>query len=72
LETSVPETITVETQGPDDSATMFRLSIDDKVVGEYLTAAQTHFLIGEILERVALPRRDDRAPSRARLSPGLQ
>jgi hypothetical protein len=58
------ETITVETQTPGDSATMFRLWIDGKMVGESLTAAQTHLLIGEILARVALPRRRDRDLSR--------
>jgi hypothetical protein len=42
---------------------MFRLWIDDKMVGESLTAAQTHLLIGEILARVALPRRGDREAS---------
>jgi hypothetical protein len=60
------ETITVETQTPGDSATMFRLWIDDKMVGGSLTAAQTHLLISEILARVVSPRRGDQelSPSR--------
>ncbi|HLW93081.1 MAG TPA: hypothetical protein VKS78_17505 [Roseiarcus sp.] len=52
----MPNSITVQPQNPGDSATMFRLWIDGKVVGESLTAAQTHLLVGEILERIALPR----------------
>jgi hypothetical protein len=44
---------------------MFQLSIDDRIVGESLTAAQAHLLIGEILERIALPtsRRQTPAPA---------
>ena len=57
----LPKTISVEAESPDDSATMFRLRIDDLIVGEDLTAAQAHLLVGEILERVALPRREGRA-----------
>jgi hypothetical protein len=44
---------------------MFRLRIDDLIVGQDLTAAQAHLLVGEILERVVLPRarrEKDRAP----------
>ncbi|HYC26163.1 MAG TPA: hypothetical protein VEC58_09020 [Roseiarcus sp.] len=52
---SVPTAILIEAQSPGDSSTLFRLRIDEKIVGENLTAAQTHLLIGEILERVALP-----------------
>jgi hypothetical protein len=36
---------------------MFRLRIDGKVVGENLTAVQTHLLVGEILERIVLPKK---------------
>jgi hypothetical protein len=42
---------------------MFRLRIDQLVVGEDLTAAQTHLLVGEILERVVFPR--GKEPARA-------
>jgi hypothetical protein len=51
----VPATIGIEWQTIGDPATMFRLRIDDKVVGENLTAAQAHLLVGEILERIVLP-----------------
>lgn len=56
-EATVPKSIAVEAERPDDSATMFSLRIDDLIVGRGLTAAQAHLLVGEILERVALPRR---------------
>ena len=56
-EATVPKSIAVEAESPDDSATMFSLRIDDLIVGRGLTAAQAHLLVGEILERVVLPRR---------------
>jgi hypothetical protein len=49
--------ILVELETPGDSRTMFRLRIDDKVVADGLTAVQAHLLVGEILDRVTLPRR---------------
>ena len=55
-EATVPKSIAVEAESPDDSATMFSLRIDDLIVGRGLTAAQAHLLVGEILERVVLPR----------------
>jgi hypothetical protein len=56
----MPKSISVEAESPDDSATMFSLRIDDLIVGRGLTAAQAHLLVGEILERVVLPRRKER------------
>ncbi len=55
----MPKSIAVEAESPDDSATMFSLRIDDLIVGRGLTAAQAHLLVGEILERVVLPRRKE-------------
>jgi hypothetical protein len=52
---NVPATIGIEWQTAGDPATMFRLKIDDRIVGENLTAAQAHLLVGEILERIVLP-----------------
>jgi hypothetical protein len=49
-------TIVIEAETPGDSRTLFRLRIDDKVIGEKLTAAQVHLLVGEILERIVLPK----------------
>jgi hypothetical protein len=48
--------IVVEVETPGDSRTMFRLRIDANMIAEGLTAAQAHLLVGEILERIALPR----------------
>jgi hypothetical protein len=48
--------IKIEVETPGDSRTMFGLRIDANVIAERLTAAQTHLLIGEILDRIALPK----------------
>jgi hypothetical protein len=47
--------IIIEEETPGDSATLFRLQIGDRIVGQNLTAAQAHLLVGEILGRLALP-----------------
>jgi hypothetical protein len=47
--------IILETETADDFRAMFRLHIDDKPIGEGLTAVQAHLLVGDILEKVALP-----------------
>ena len=49
--------IVVELETPGDSRTMFRLRIDDTVVADGLTAVQAHLLVGEVLDRITLPRR---------------
>jgi predicted glycosyltransferase len=61
---SVPASIAIEAETVGDPRTMFRLRIDGKVVGENLTAVQTHLLVGEILERIVLPEKA-RKPARA-------
>ena len=48
--------ILVELETPGDSRTLFRLLIDDKVVGRGLTAVQAHILVGEVLDRITLLR----------------
>jgi hypothetical protein len=58
MEAPLPKTISVEAESPEDSATLFRLRIDDLIVGEDLTAVQAHLLVGIILERVVLPRQN--------------
>ena len=52
-----PATIGIEWQTAGDPAAMLRLRIDNRIVGENLTAAQAHLLVGEILERIVLPNR---------------
>ena len=49
--------IVVDLETPGDSRTMFRLGLDDKIIGENLTAVQAHLLVGEILDRISIPRR---------------
>jgi hypothetical protein len=58
--------ILVELETPGDSRTMFRLVIDDKAVGEGLTAVQAHILVGEVLDRITLPRGTSREPGGVR------
>ena len=48
-------TIAVEAELAGDSRMMFRLRVNGKVVGEKLTAAQAHLLVGSFLERIVLP-----------------
>ena len=48
--------IVIELETPGDSRTMFRLRVDDNLIAEDLTAVQAHILVGEILERIALPK----------------
>jgi hypothetical protein len=57
--------IVVELETPGDSRIMFRLGLDGKIVGENLTAVQAHLLVGEILDRISIPRRspDSRSDS---------
>jgi hypothetical protein len=54
------ERIVIELEIPGDSRSLFRLRLDNKVVGENLTAVQTHLLVGEILDRIKLPRPAER------------
>jgi hypothetical protein len=46
--------IVIEAEAPDDSRTMFRLRVDENLVGEGLTCAQAQIAVGEILEEVTL------------------
>ena len=48
--------IVIEAETPGDSRTMFRLRIDASSIAESLTAVQAHVLVGEILERIAVPK----------------
>ena len=54
--------IVVEAETPGDSRTMFRLRIDANLIAKDLTTAQAHLLVGEILERIALPKPLSRLP----------
>jgi hypothetical protein len=47
--------IVIEAEPPDDSRTVFRMCVDANLIGEGLTSAQVHMLVGEILDRIDLP-----------------
>jgi hypothetical protein len=49
--------IIIETESPNDSGTMFRVLVDEKLVGAGLTAVQAELVIGEVIERFVLPRK---------------
>ncbi len=48
--------IVIEAETPGDSRTMFRLRMDARPIAEGLTAVQAHVLVGEILERIVVPK----------------
>jgi hypothetical protein len=48
--------IEIEAEAPGDSRTMFRLRIDSTSIAKGLTAVQAHLLVGEILERITVPK----------------
>jgi hypothetical protein len=57
--------IVIEAELPDDSRMVFRIRVDANLIGEGLTSAQVHILVGEILDRI-----DRRRPRRVR-RPGV-
>jgi hypothetical protein len=48
--------IVIEPETPGDSRSLFRLLVGEKLIAEGLTAAQAHILIGDILEKMTLPK----------------
>jgi hypothetical protein len=50
------ERIVIEIETPGDARTMFRVLMDNLVIGQNLTAAQAHLIVGEVLDRITLPR----------------
>jgi hypothetical protein len=55
--------IIIETETPDERA-MFRVLVDDKLIGEGLTAAQSQLVAAEVIERLVLPRKKPRSALR--------
>jgi hypothetical protein len=41
--------IMIEAERPDDAQSMFRLSINSNLIAKGVTAAQAHYLVGEVL-----------------------
>jgi hypothetical protein len=60
--------IIIETETPHDSATMFRVLLDDHAIGQGLTAVQAQIVAAEIIERLVLPTKTN---SPMRPSPSL-
>jgi hypothetical protein len=50
------ERIIIELETPGDSRTMFRVRMDDQMIAQNLTAAQAHLIVGEVLDRITIPR----------------
>jgi hypothetical protein len=59
------ERIVIEAETPGDSRTMFRVLMDKRVIGENLTAAQANLIVGELLDRITIPRSATMHPHRA-------
>jgi hypothetical protein len=51
------ESITIEPETRGDSRSLFRLFFNHRLYADQLTAAEVHGLVGDILERAALPDR---------------
>ena len=48
--------IILENNSPVDARPVFRLLVDDELIADALTPFQAHVLIGEILDRITIPR----------------
>jgi hypothetical protein len=57
--------IVIEPETPGDSRSLFRLLVGEKVIAEGMTAAQAHILIGDILEKMTLPKKTAVAKEKA-------
>jgi len=49
--------IMIEAEPPGDTQPTFRLSIDANLIAKGVTAAQAHYLVGEVLGRIGSPER---------------
>ena len=56
------EAITIEPETRGDSRSLFRLFFNHRLYADQLTAAEVHGLVGDILERAALPDRGATIP----------
>jgi hypothetical protein len=55
IEDEALERITIEPETRGDSASLFRLFVNRRLIGDRLTAVKVHSLVGDILERATLP-----------------
>jgi hypothetical protein len=56
LDDEILEGITIEQETRGDPGSLFRVFVNHRLIGDCLTAAQVHGLVGDILERVTLNR----------------
>jgi hypothetical protein len=56
----VLKSISIELEVEGDPTSLFVLKIDGAVFAEHLTAAQTHLLVGDVLEQIVLPNAPDK------------
>jgi hypothetical protein len=56
----IPKSISIELEFEGDPTSLFVLKIDGAVFAEHLTAAQTHSLVGDLLERIVFPNAPDK------------
>jgi hypothetical protein len=54
---------------PGNSRTMFRVLMDDVMLGQSLTATQAHLIVGEVLDRITLPRPAKNQPGESYTGP---
>jgi hypothetical protein len=60
----IPKSISIELEFEGDPTSLFVLKIDGAVFAEHLTAAQTHLLVGDLLERIVFPSALEMLPAR--------
>ena len=64
--------VAIETETPTDSSSMFRVLLDDKLIGSDLTAVQAQLVVAEIIERLVLqPRPTSGSAKGAKTVPNL-
>jgi hypothetical protein len=70
----IPKSISIELEVEGDPTSLFVLKRDGVVFAEHLTAAQTHLLVGDLLERIVFPIAPDKfdvaRKRRAEMLPG--
>jgi hypothetical protein len=54
---ALPASIVIQAEDFGDTPALFRLLVDGREAGRQLTVAAAHALVGDILEKIALPDR---------------
>jgi hypothetical protein len=61
-EGNILEGITIEPETRGDPGSLFRVFVNHRLIGDRLTAAEAHVLVGDILERTTLNKSDSTIP----------